>query len=102
MFTIGSKSWAYMLKIRISRHHMEIAPGAFMIAGREQGPKGPKRLTRRAYQKYRWSGLGQPLDNANGKDMFPAYRALQEARQCRIEQEDSKFGAPTSVDWCPA
>ena len=53
MFTIGSKSWAYMLKIRISRHHMEIAPGTFMIAGREQGPKGPKRLTKRAYQEDR-------------------------------------------------
>lgn len=79
MFTIGSKSWAYMLKIGISRHHMETAPGIFMIACREQGPKEPKRLTRRAYQKDRYSGLGQPLDNANSKDMFPAYEALQEA-----------------------
>ena len=51
-----------------------------MIACREQEPKGPTRLTRRAFQKDRQSGLGQPLDNANSRDMFPVYEALQEAR----------------------
>ena len=80
MFTMGSKSWACMLKIRLSRHHTDTAPGTFMIACREQEPKGPRRLTRRAYQKDRQSGLGQPLDNANSRDMFPVYEALQEAR----------------------
>lgn len=80
MFTIGSKSWAYTLKTRLSRHHMETVPGIFMITCREQERKEAKRLTRRAYQKDRYSGVGQPLDNANSKDMVLAYEGLQEAR----------------------
>ena len=59
---------------------METAPGNFMITCREQEREGAKLLTRRAYQKDRYSAVGQPLDNANSEDMFPAYEALQEAR----------------------